>query len=288
MSNISGISPTFCMYKTLMEEGHKPSVEQQRRLNTIMKEVVRKEVIKWLDAGIVFPISDSKWIPIAPEDHRKLHLYVPMAHMSLRECPLVAVMHLLLEKYIPFKFDDACLKAFEELKRRLRDAKPRLIRWVLFLLELDLEIRDRKGTKNQVANQLYRLENLNHVAKGGSIMETFLDEHLLGITSSEAPWYADYVNFIASGVTPPKLTSDNRRRFLHDVRLYMWDDPFLYKQCADQLVRRCVPEEEMNAILHDCHTSLYGGHHGGDRTAPKVLQSGFYWPKFFKDAHAFC
>ncbi|XP_070024814.1 uncharacterized protein [Nicotiana sylvestris] len=60
ISDIKCISPAFCMHKILMEDGHKPSVEQQCRLNTIMKEVVRKEVIKWLDAGIVFPISDSK------------------------------------------------------------------------------------------------------------------------------------------------------------------------------------------------------------------------------------
>lgn len=62
----------------------------------------------------------------------------------------------------------------------------------------------------------------------------------------------------------------------------MWDEPFLYKQCADQLVRRCVPEEEMNAILHDCHSSLYGGHHGGDRTAQNVLQSVDYVSKWIE------
>nr|XP_016512315.1 PREDICTED: uncharacterized protein LOC107829365 [Nicotiana tabacum] len=168
-----------------------------------------------------------------------------------------------------------------------KDTKPRLIWWVLLLQEFDLEIRDRKGTENQVADHLSRLENRNHVAEGGAIKETFPDEQLLAITSSTAPWYADYVNFIASGVTPPELTPDNRRRFLHDVRLYMWDEPFLYRLCADQLVRRCVLEEEMNAILHSCHASPYGGHHDGDRTAQKVLQSCFYWPKLFRDAHAF-
>ncbi|XP_070040899.1 uncharacterized protein [Nicotiana tomentosiformis] len=46
---------------------------------------------------------------------------------------------------------------------------------------------------------------------------------------------------------------------MNDVRLYLWDESFLFKQCANQLVRRCVPEEEMEAILHDCHASLYGG-----------------------------
>ncbi|XP_070015703.1 uncharacterized protein [Nicotiana sylvestris] len=60
MSDIRGISPAFCMHKILIEEGHKPSIEQQRRLNPNMKEVVRKEVIKWLDAGIIFPIFDRK------------------------------------------------------------------------------------------------------------------------------------------------------------------------------------------------------------------------------------
>ncbi|XP_070036382.1 uncharacterized protein [Nicotiana tomentosiformis] len=58
IGDIKGINPTFCMHKILLEDGHKPSREHQRRLNPNMKEVVKKEVIKWLDAGIIFPISD--------------------------------------------------------------------------------------------------------------------------------------------------------------------------------------------------------------------------------------
>ena len=59
IADIKGISPSICMHKILMEDNYKPSVEHQRRLNPNMKEVVRKEVIKWLDAGIIYPISDS-------------------------------------------------------------------------------------------------------------------------------------------------------------------------------------------------------------------------------------
>ncbi|XP_070004956.1 uncharacterized protein [Nicotiana sylvestris] len=59
IANIKGISPAFYMHKILLEDGHKPSREHQRRLNPNMKKVVKKEVIKWLDAGIIFPISDS-------------------------------------------------------------------------------------------------------------------------------------------------------------------------------------------------------------------------------------
>ncbi|XP_070019610.1 uncharacterized protein [Nicotiana sylvestris] len=62
MADIKGINPAFCMHKILLEEGHKPSRKHQRRLNPNMKEVVKKEVIKWLDTRIIFPISDSNWV----------------------------------------------------------------------------------------------------------------------------------------------------------------------------------------------------------------------------------
>ncbi|XP_062114270.1 uncharacterized protein LOC133825327 [Humulus lupulus] len=62
MADIKGISPSFCMHKILLEECCNNSIEQQRRINPIMKEVVRKETIKWLDYGIVYPISDSSWV----------------------------------------------------------------------------------------------------------------------------------------------------------------------------------------------------------------------------------
>ncbi|CAN6455565.1 unnamed protein product [Victoria cruziana] len=62
VSNLRGISPTFCMYRIYVEEGSKPSREFQRKLNPALKEVVKKEIIKWLDAGIIYPISDSQWV----------------------------------------------------------------------------------------------------------------------------------------------------------------------------------------------------------------------------------
>ena len=57
-----GIHPSMCMHRILLEDGHRPSVKAQRKLNPIMKEVVRKEVLKWLDAGVIYPISDSAWV----------------------------------------------------------------------------------------------------------------------------------------------------------------------------------------------------------------------------------
>ena len=71
------------------------------------------------------------------------------------------------------------------------------------------------------------------------------------------------------------------------MRHYFWDGPHLYKEGVDGIIRRCVPEHEQGQILWKCHSEAYGGHHAGDRTAHKVLQSGFYWPTLFKDARKF-
>ena len=55
----------------------------------------------------------------------------------------------------------------------------------------------------------------------------------------------------------------------------------------DQIIKRCVPEEEMENILKHCQSLEVGGHFGGAKTAVKILQSGFYWPSIFKDAFKF-
>jgi hypothetical protein len=62
LSDLKGISPSYCMHKINMEENFKPVAQPQRRLNPTMKEVVRKEVVKLLEAGMIYPISDSAWV----------------------------------------------------------------------------------------------------------------------------------------------------------------------------------------------------------------------------------
>ncbi|CAN6691813.1 unnamed protein product [Malus baccata var. baccata] len=62
LANIKGISPTTCMHRILLEEGAKPSREAQRRLNPPMMEVVKNEIIKLLDCGVIYPISNSQWV----------------------------------------------------------------------------------------------------------------------------------------------------------------------------------------------------------------------------------
>ena len=62
IEDVKGISPSICMHKILLNDNAKTSIEHQRRLNHVMKEVVRKEVLKWLNAGFIYAISDSSWM----------------------------------------------------------------------------------------------------------------------------------------------------------------------------------------------------------------------------------
>ena len=64
MEDLKGINPSICMHKILLEENARTSIEHQKRLNPIMKEVVRKEVLKWLNARFIYAISDSSWVSL--------------------------------------------------------------------------------------------------------------------------------------------------------------------------------------------------------------------------------
>ena len=72
------------------------------------------------------------------------------------------------------------------------------------------------------------------------------------------------------------------------IHSYCWEEPFLNKYCADQIIRKCVHQEEQLGILNHCYENACGGYFSSQKTARKVLQSGFYWPSLFKDAHTMC
>ncbi|GJY38818.1 reverse transcriptase domain-containing protein [Tanacetum coccineum] len=71
------------------------------------------------------------------------------------------------------------------------------------------------------------------------------------------------------------------------VNTYFWEEPYAFKLCADNIMRRCVAGSETLEILVDCHSGPTGGHHSASVTAKKVYQSGFYWPSVFKDANEY-
>nr|GEV24303.1 reverse transcriptase domain-containing protein [Tanacetum cinerariifolium] len=155
-----------------------------------------------------------------------------------------------LKKIFSSLFADFELLSLKYLFNK-QDAKPRLLRWVLLLQEFDITVRDKKGAENLAADHLSRLENPHQsVLDKKEINETFPLETL---------------NV--------------------DVKHYFWDDPFLFKICADQVIRRCVHGQEAIDILKAYHNRPTGGYHGPNYTAKKVFDSGFYWPTIYHDAH---
>ena len=102
--------------------------------------------------------------------------------------------------------DHAAIKYLMEKK----DAKPRLIRWVLLLQEFDLHIIDRKGAENPVVDNLYRLENIPDDPL--PIDNSFPDEQLATINiSHNTPWYANYANYIVAKYLPPSFTYQQKK-----------------------------------------------------------------------------
>ena len=164
------------------------------------------------------------------------------------------------------------------------DAKPRLIRWILLLQEFDIEIKDKKGTENLVADHLSRI---TCPSSNAPINEVFPDEQLYIVDAHDTPWYADIVNYLVSGILPYDISRHQKNKFLSDIKYYFWDEPYLFKHCSDQIIRRCIPECEIPSILEYCHTREVGVHFGAQKTAAKILQCGFYWHNLFKDSYAF-
>nr|GEU94471.1 reverse transcriptase domain-containing protein [Tanacetum cinerariifolium] len=154
-----------------------------------------------------------------------------------------------------------------------KDAKVRLLRWVLLLQEFDFKVLDTKGAENLATDHLSRLENpYENVLNPKEINETFPLETLSMVTfrgDSSASWFTDFANYHARNFIVNGMTSQKKNMFFKDVKHYFWDDPFLFKIYADQVIRRCVHGKEALDILVACHNRPTGGHHGANLTSKK-------------------
>ncbi|XP_020249301.1 uncharacterized protein LOC109826692 [Asparagus officinalis] len=396
IDDIKSINPSICMHRIFLEEGYKTSIEHQRRLNPNMKEVVRKEVLKVLDAGIIYPISYSEWvspvqvvpkkggmtidkkekneliptrtvtgwhicidyqklnkatrkdhfplpfidqmlerlarhsyfcyldgysgffqIPIHPSDQEKtiftcpygtfayrrmsfglcntpvtfqrcmmviffnfienimevfmddflvygisfdycLHnlakilkrckemnlvlnwekchfMWIPLTnvkgvrsfpgHVGLKEALTTTPVMRPLDWSIPFEIMcDASDYAIEDVLGQRKEGKIYTIYYASRTMdeEFDLEIKDKKGTDNVVADHLSRLRQEMDQVEGEKepFDDSFPDDNLFAVTSLQAPWFADFVNYIAYGVLPSELSYQQHKKFLSDVKHY--------------------------------------------------------------------
>ncbi|GJW98414.1 reverse transcriptase domain-containing protein [Tanacetum coccineum] len=307
--DIKGIDPQICTHKILMEDDSKPAIQHQRRVNPKIHKVIKKEVIKFLDAGLIYPISDSPWVSpvhcvpkkggmtvIENGDNWLIPTQLVTGWRTKRRPPSLALMGRLPT--------DACLSAYVMLRARSKvytdhlalkyllakqDAKLRFLWWILLLQEFDVIIRDKKGAVNLAADHLSRLENPHQdVLENKEITETFPLETLGMVTfhgDSSTSWFADIANYHAGNFIVKGMSSQLKKKFYKDVKHYFWDDPYLFRIGADQVIRRCVYGQEAVDILTACHNGPTRGHHGANYTAKKVFDFGFYWPTIYRDAY---
>ncbi|GJR87618.1 reverse transcriptase domain-containing protein, partial [Tanacetum coccineum] len=483
LSNITGIDPQFCTHKNLMEDDFKPAVQHQRRVNPKIHEVIKKEVVKLLDAGLIYPISDSPWVSpghcvpkkggmtvvtnedneliltrlvtgwrvcidyrklndatrkdhfplpfmdqmlerlvgneyycfldgfsryfqilIDPQDQEKITFTCPYRTFAYRRMPfglcnapgtfqrcMMVIFHEMIEETMEVFMDDflvfgdsfsllfrqnaqkgivlghkiskseievdmanidviaklppptsvkgiqsfldsvhfsiECREAFKTLKKKLTKALILVATdWDLpfeimcnasdfavgavlgqrncslsKMLNQDCSIGFfssknlmslsviKKGAENLAADHLSRQENPHQINREKKeFTETFPLEIVRMVTfrgDSNTPWFADIANYHAGNFILKGMSSQQKKRLFKVAKQYFWDDPYLFRICADQMIRWCVYGQEAVDILMACHNGPTGGHHGANYTAKKVFDSGFYWPTIYRDAH---
>ncbi|GJY87840.1 reverse transcriptase domain-containing protein [Tanacetum coccineum] len=264
MSYIKGISLSVCAHKILMEESFKSVIQPQRRLNPKVLDVVKDEIVRLLNSGLIYPISDSPWmlerlsrneyycfldgfsgffqISIAPEDQEKTTFTSPYGTFAYGRMPFGLCN-------APTTLQRCMTAIFHDM-----DAKPRLIGWVLLLQGFNIEIKNKKGGENLVADHLSRLENPNiRELAEEEIEDKFPDEHLM--------------------ILKTKLMTKNHGKQIMSTRLL----------CPDNVMRRCVAGSEILEILAHCYSGPTEGHHSASVTGRKVYKAGFYRPSIFRD-----
>ncbi|XP_075088487.1 uncharacterized protein LOC142170471 [Nicotiana tabacum] len=222
VEDIKGISSAICTHRILMKDSYQPIVQSQRRLNPSMQEVVKKEIVKMLAAGIIYPISDSPWVsPI---------------------------------QVVPKKGGITVIK----------DENNELI-------------PTRTVTGWRVCIDYRRL---NDVTRKDHFPLPFIDQMLKRIAGYG--FYCFHDGYSGYNQIPIAPEDQDKTTFTCPHGTYAYRRmPF------DNIIRRCVPKEEMNKILYHCHDGAIGGHYAANRTAFKVLETGFFWPTLFKDARAY-
>nr|GEX17192.1 reverse transcriptase domain-containing protein [Tanacetum cinerariifolium] len=244
LSDIKGIDLKFCTHKILMEEDFEPPVQHQRRVNPKIHNVIKQEVLKLLDAGLIYPISDSPW-----------------------RC-MMAIFHDMIEKTMKVFMDDflvfgnyfqSCLSHLERMLKMCEDTNL-CLNWEKshFMVKegivLDQKISKQrievdkanvdvitklphptsvKGAENLAADHLSRLENPHqNMLDPKETNESFPLETLNLVSTrgnSSTLWFDDFANYHAGNFVVKGMLSQQKSKFFKDAKHYFWDDPFCLK-----------------------------------------------------------
>ncbi|GJR11726.1 reverse transcriptase domain-containing protein [Tanacetum coccineum] len=265
ISDIKGIDPKFCTHKILMEDDFKPAVQNQRRVNPKIHEI---------------PKTKRKQL-----SHALMELSLTVA------CPLACVM---LPEKCHFMCKEGIVLGHKISKSGLEVDKAKVD--VIAKLPHPTTV---KGVRSFLGHAGFYRRFIQDFSKIARPMTHLLEKETPFVFSkdcidafetlkkklTEAP-----ILVILDWNLPFELWSDavtlRLKKFFKDVKHYFWDDPYLFRICVDQIIRRCVFGKEDEDILKACHEGPTEGHHSANLTAKKVFDAGFFWPTIYRDAHA--
>nr|GEY68902.1 reverse transcriptase domain-containing protein [Tanacetum cinerariifolium] len=177
-------------------------------------------------------------ILIDPQDQEKTTFTCPYGTFAYRRMPFGLCN-------APGTFQRCMMAIFHDMIKETIE--------ILLLQKFDVIIRDKKGAENLAADHLSRLENPHQSdLEKKEIMETFPLETLGMVTfhgDSSTPRFADIANYHAGNFIVKRMSSQQKKKFFKDVKHYFWDDPYLFRICSNQVIRRCVYGQEAVDIL---------------------------------------
>nr|GEY71100.1 DNA-directed DNA polymerase [Tanacetum cinerariifolium] len=225
-------------------------------------------------------------ILIDPKDQEKTTFTCPYGTFTYKRMPfglcnapgtfqrcMMAIFHDMIERTMEVFMDDfsvlgnsfsTCLTNLENMLNRCEDTKLALNWEKSHFMEFDFKVIDTRGAENYAADHLSRLENpYENVFDPKEINETFPLEILNKIAHNDpsTPRYVDLANYHAGNFIIKGMTLQQKKKFFKDARHYFWDDPYLFRTCADQIIRRCLAGQEAIDILNACHNGPTGGHY---------------------------
>nr|GEW33024.1 reverse transcriptase domain-containing protein [Tanacetum cinerariifolium] len=287
-------SPPLPNQKDYFPEVHKDlkviePKENDKSLNDEPPEVELKELPPHMEYA--FLGDNNKWPVIIAKDlsvDEKSTILKPFELMyDASDFAVRAVLGQRIEKHFrPIHYASKTINEAESNYTTIEKEMLALV-YAFEKFQFDFKVVDTKGAENYAANHLSRLENpYENVFNPKEINASFPLETISKIAHHDqsTPWFADFANYHARKFIIKGMTTQQKNKFFKDVKHYFWDEPYLFKTCADQVIRRCVACQEAVDILTACHSGPTGGHYGANYTAKKVFDYGFYWPTIYKDA----
>ena len=134
-----------------------------------------------------------------------------------------------------------------------------------------MEITDKLGVRNLVVGYLSGLDN----RESGNPLRAYFPDKTLYATTNRLPWFADIVDYVVTKTFSKDLSRAQKEKIRAQSKYYIWDEPYLWKFCGDQIIRRCIDDSEFHSILTFHHSSESGGHFGPKRMHTKFLNVDF-------------